>query len=234
MINFNVFIGYDDNFSIMVTLSFKYFIKIPVTKVIKLSSIKQMTINNDQHIINQILEGDVQAFSILVDRYKNLVFTLALRMLKHREDAEEISQDVFIKVYKSLYKFKGDSKLSTWIYKVTYNSCLDAIKRQKRKHQEVNIDKYDAYDIEVIDDALEKLVQIDRENAIKTCIEALASEDSFILTLYYYGELSLEEISKITGLKANNIKVKLHRARKRLAIIMKQRLEPQIMQYYGK
>ncbi|TBN03703.1 RNA polymerase sigma factor [Hyunsoonleella flava] len=193
-----------------------------------------MTINNDQHIINQILEGDVQAFSILVDRYKNLVFTLALRMLKHREDAEEISQDVFIKVYKSLYKFKGDSKLSTWIYKVTYNSCLDAIKRQKRKHQEVNIDKYDAYDIEVIDDALEKLVQIDRENAIKTCIEALASEDSFILTLYYYGELSLEEISKITGLKANNIKVKLHRARKRLAIIMKQRLEPQIMQYYGK
>lgn len=193
-----------------------------------------MTINNDQNIINQVIEGDTNAFSILVDSYKDLVFTLALRMLKHREEAEEVSQDVFIKVFKSLHKFKGDSKLSTWIYKVTYNTCLDAIKKHKRKHIEVNIDKYDAYDIEVIDDAFEKLADADRQKAVKSCIEALASEDSFILTLYYFEELSLDEIAKITALKANNVKVKLHRARKRLAIVMKQKLEPEMINHYGK
>ncbi len=193
-----------------------------------------MTINNDQYIINQVIEGDTKAFSILVDRYKDLVFTLAIRMLKQREEAEEVSQDVFIKVFKSLHKFKGDSKLSTWIYKVTYNTCLDAIKRHKRKHIEVNIDKYDTYDIEVIDDAFEKLADADRQKAVKSCVEALASEDSFILTLYYFEELSLDEIAKITVLKANNVKVKLHRARKRLAIVMKQKLEPEMINYYGK
>lgn len=229
-----MFIAYDDSCFIMVTLSLKYFFDVSVTKAIKFSSIQQMTINNDQHIINQILNGDTQAFSVLVDNYKDLVFTLALRMLKHREEAEEVSQDVFIKVYRWLHKFKGDSKLSTWIYKVTYNTCLDAIKKQQRKHQEIHIDKYDVYDIEVVDNALERLEMVDKENAIKACIEALGSDDSFILTLYYFKELSLEEIAKITGLKANNVKVKLHRARKRLAVIMKERLQPQILENYGK
>lgn len=193
-----------------------------------------MTINNDQYIINQVIEGDTKAFSILVDRYKDLVFTLAIRMLKQREEAEEVSQDVFVKVFKSLHKFKGDSKLSTWIYKVTYNTCLDAIKKHKRKHIEVKIDKYNAYDIEVIDDAFEKLADDDRQKEVKSCVEALASEDSFILTLYYFEELSLDEIAKITALKANNVKVKLHRARKRLAVIMKQKLEPEMINHYGK
>lgn len=234
MIIFNVFISYDDNFFIMVTLSLKNFFIQPVTLIVKCSSIQQMTINDDQYIINQILGGDTQAFSVLVDRYKDLVFTLALRMLKHREEAEEVSQDVFIKVYKSLHKFKGDSKLSTWVYKVTYNTCLDAIKKHKRKHKEVQIDKYDAYDIAFVDDALERLEKVDRENTIHACIDALASDDSFILTLYYFKELSLEEIAKITGLKTNNVKVKLHRARKRLAAVLKDRLEPQTLGNYGK
>ncbi len=229
-----MFIAYDDNFSFMVTLSVKYFFNLLVTPTIKLSSIQQMTINNDQHIIDLILEGDTQAFSILVDRYKDLVFTLALRMLKHREEAEEVSQDVFIKVYRSLHKFKGDSKLSTWIYKVTYNTCLDAIKKHKRKYLEINIDKYDCYDIADVDDFLEILDNEDRQKSIKTCIEVLQHEDSFILTLYYFEELSLEEIAKITSLKANNIKVKLYRARKRLAAIMKEKLEPEIIAHYGK
>ena len=96
-----------------------------------------MTINNDQIIIDQILEGDTNAFSVLVDRYKDLVFTLAIRMVKNREEAEEVSQDTFIKVYKSLSKFKGNSKFSTWIYKVAYNTCLDRLKKIKREYNVV-------------------------------------------------------------------------------------------------
>jgi len=90
-----------------------------------------MTID-DQHYINLVLQGDANAFSILVDRYKDLVFTLTLRLLKNREEAEEVPQDTFVKVYKSLAKFKGNSKFSTWIYKIIYNTSLDRIKKNKK------------------------------------------------------------------------------------------------------
>ena len=79
-----------------------------------------MTTDQETSIINQIIGGNTQAFAVLVDRYKDLVFTKAIRMLKNREEAEEVSQDTFVKVYKALPKFKGDSKLSTWVYKVAY------------------------------------------------------------------------------------------------------------------
>ena len=84
---------------------------------------------NDDVFINKILDGDSSAFAVLVDRYKDLVYTLAIRMVKNKEEAEEVAQDTFIKVYKSLAKFKGDSKFSTWIYKVAYNTCLDRLKK---------------------------------------------------------------------------------------------------------
>src|SRR5690606_9336571 len=101
-----------------------------------------MTTDQEASIINQIIGGDTQAFSVLVDVYKDLVFTLAIRMLKNREEAEEVSQDTFIKIYKALPKFKGDSKFSTWVYKVAYHSCLDRIKKNKRKFSEVEINKF--------------------------------------------------------------------------------------------
>lgn len=226
--------AYDDNFLIMVTISLKYFFDHHVTEVFKLSSIGVMTIDKDQIIIKAIIEGDAQAFTVLVDRYKDLVFTLAFRMLKRREDAEEVCQDVFVKIYKSLYKFKGESKLSTWIYRVTYNSCLDIIKKQKRKHQEISIDRFDSYDIGFIDEKFEKLDKEVREKTIKACIEALPSEESFLLTLYYFEELTLKEISKIIGISSNSIKVKLFRSRKKLATILEKRLEPEIIENYGR
>ncbi len=91
-----------------------------------------MTTNDENILIAAIKNGDTRAYAQLVDRYKDLVYTLALRMLKHREEAEEVAQDTFIKVFKSLDKFKGDSKFSTWIYRVAYNTCLDTIKKNKK------------------------------------------------------------------------------------------------------
>jgi RNA polymerase sigma-70 factor (ECF subfamily) len=193
-----------------------------------------MTTNNDNIIIHKVIAGDTNAFSALVDRYKNLVFTLALRMLKNREEAEEVSQDAFVKVYKSLTKFKGDSKFSTWIYKVTYNTCLDRLKKNKRQQNTVAIDEFTEHHIKTLDNALETMEREERKRAIKNCLELLPSEDSFLLTLYYFEEQSLEDIAKITGLSANNIKVKLFRSRKKLGTIFVQQLEPEIIEVYGR
>ena len=199
-----------------------------------MSSNPQMTATNDQDLIAKVLDGDTNAFSVLVNRYKDLVFSLALKMLKNREEAEEISQDAFIKVYKSLHKFKGDSKFSTWIYKVVYNSCLDRLKQYKKNYALVPIDEFNENQVKTLDNAFDALVSQDRKNAIQACLNKLPSEDSFLLTLYYFEEQSLEEISKIVGLTANNVKVKLFRSRKKLATILKQQLEPEMISYYEK
>lgn len=193
-----------------------------------------MTTNDDQHYINQVLDGNTQAFAILVDRYKNLVFTLALRMVKDREEAEEVSQDTFIKVYKKLNKFKGESKFSTWIYKVTYNTCLDRIKTYKKKYNTVEIDEYTAHHVKTTTTAYDTLVEQEQSQQLRNCIDLLPSEDSFLLSLFYFEEQSLEEIAKVIGITANNVKVKLYRSRKKLANILKDNLEPEILASYGR
>lgn len=166
---------------------------------------------NDQHYINLIIDGDTNAFAVLVNRYKDLVLTLALRMLKNTEEAEEVSQDAFIKAYKSLNKFKGDSKFSTWIYKITYNTSLDRIKKNRKHLNDVAIDEFTEHQVKTIDNALDNLEKKERAIAIQDCISLLPSEDGFLLTLYYFEEQTLEEMAKAVELTLNNVKVKLFR-----------------------
>ena len=189
--------------------------------------------NNDQYFIEQLQAGNTAVFADLVDTYKNLVFSLALRMLKQTEEAEEVSQDTFIKVFKGIDKFKSDSKLSTWIYRITYNSCLDRLKSKRREFMTVEIDEHNANKIGDVGNAFEVLAQKEREEAIRECLAKLPPYDAALLTLFYFEEKKLQEIEKITDLSVNTIKVRLFRARKRLAGIMQDHLEPEILQHYG-
>ncbi|GAB5564372.1 MAG: RNA polymerase sigma factor [Winogradskyella sp.] len=193
-----------------------------------------MTTIDENILIESIKNGDTNAYAKLVDRYKDLVYTLAIRMLKNREEAEEIAQDTFIKVFKSLDKFKGDSKFSTWIYRVAYNTCLDAIKKNKKHQNDVAIDEYTFNKLDTIDNALENIIKEERSVLIKNCINKLPEESSVILTLFYFEELSLDEISKVINIEANTVKVKLFRARKKLAVILEEYLQPQNRISYGK
>ena len=192
-----------------------------------------MTTNDDQILIKAIKNGDTKAYAQLVNRYKDLVYTLAIRMLKHREEAEEVAQDTFIKVFKSLDKFKGDSKFSTWIYRVTYNTCLDRIKKNKKYINDVAIDDFTFNKLDVIDNALENMIKKEKQELIKKCITKLPEDSSAILTLFYFEELSLDEISKIINMETNTVKVKLFRARKKLAVILEKHLQPQNSMEYG-
>jgi len=227
-----VFIAYDDNFLIMVTTLSNYFFLSIVTKGSSLSSNNRMSTNQDQIIIDKILNGNTNAFAELVDKYKDLVFTLALRMIKNREEAEEVSQDTFIKTFKSLEKFKGKSKFSTWVYRIAYNTCLDRLKRIKRDYHVVTIDEFTENQIKTIDNALSHMEKDEQKNEIQKCLNLLPSEDSFLLTLFYFEDQSLEEISEVVGLTANNVKVKLFRSRKKLATVLKEQLEPEILESY--
>lgn len=187
---------------------------------------------SNQPNIKAILAGDSREFSVLVDMHKRLVFTVALRMLKNREEAEEVAQDTFIKVYKSLARYKGDSKLSTWIYRIAYNTCLDRLKKNNRELNNVAIDEIAGFEIKDVDNALEQMVSSERSDLIKKCIEKLSSKDAALLTLFYFEEKSLKELGKILNMNDNAVKVGLFRARARLATILKQYLEPEIVQRY--
>ena len=228
-----MFIAYDDNLLIMVTTLSNYFFLSIVTKGSSLSSNNRMSTNQDQIIIDKILKGNTSAFAELVDKYKDLVFTLALRMIKNREEAEEVSQDTFVKTFKSLDKFKGKSKFSTWVYRIAYNTCLDRLKRIKRDYHVVTIDEFTENQIKTIDNALSHMEDDEQKKEIQKCLNLLPSEDSFLLTLFYFDDQSLEEISKVVGLTANNVKVKLFRSRKKLATVLKKQLEPEILESYG-
>ena len=184
---------------------------------------------NDQHYINLVIGGDTHAFAVLVDRYKNLVFTLSFKMLQNREEAEEVSQDAFIKVYRSLPKFKSESKFSTWLYKITYNTCLDRLRSKKRTTQIVSVDDFGEKEVRTLINVLDTIEERERKQMIQNCLNLLPGEDSFLLTLYYFQENSLKEISKIMGINENNLKIKLFRSRIKLAGILKTQLEPEII-----
>ena len=89
----------------------------------------------DEYFIQKALAGDIHSFTVLIDRYKDLVYTLSLRLVRNREDAEELSQDVFLKVYRSLGQFRGASKFSTWLYRIVYTTGINQIKKNHGCHQ---------------------------------------------------------------------------------------------------
>ena len=189
---------------------------------------------NDQYYINQVLLGEINMFAVLVDRYKDMIFTLAIKMVKNREIAEEISQDTFLKIYNSLSKFKGDSKFSTRIYKIAYNTCLDYLKKNKKEEHNVVIDELKEHLIKTTTNALSLLEDQERKQDIQYCLNLLPSEESFLLTLFYFEDQNLNEIGKIMDISVNNVKIKLFRSRKKLAVILKEQLEPEILDYYEK
>ena len=203
-----------------------------VTHAIQLASNQLMSRSTDQKIIEEIRAGNSKSFSLLVDRYKHMVYTTAFRFLKNAEEAEEVSQDVFLKAYSSLGGFRGDSKFSTWLYKIAYHKCLDELKR-RRTGEITSIEMLpDNYQPAYTDSALEKMERMERTEQIREAILALPGRDSWIVTMFYLEELSLKEIAKITGQTPNAVKVNLFRSREKLFHLLKNRLEPEIIEMY--
>jgi len=172
-------------------------------------------LKSDKYYIERILGGDVNAYSYLVDAYKGLVYTVALRMLKNEEDAEELAQDTFVKAFGSLNDFKFESKFSTWLYRITYNGAISRLR--KKRVQTFDVDDVTLPESEVVStySAINELKKEEQKRFINEAINNLKEDDAFIITLYYLKENSVEEISEITGFNFSNVKVKLHRARKR-------------------
>jgi RNA polymerase sigma-70 factor (ECF subfamily) len=166
----------------------------------------------EQIYIAQSQKGDLKAFEKLINLHKARVFTLAMRILQQREEAEEAAQDVFIQAFKSMKQFQGKAKFSTWLYKICYHISVDRLKadeNRKKKHENVAIETQNAY-MKAID---ENIVQTEQQAFVQKLLHLLPEEERFIVSLFYFDELSLKEIASVVGITENNAKVKLHRSR---------------------
>jgi RNA polymerase sigma factor (sigma-70 family) len=178
-------------------------------------------------IVDQVKQGDLLAFRLLVDLHKALAFNIALQIVRNREDAEEIAQDAFLKAWQSIHTFKGDSKFSTWFYRIVFNLAVS--KTRKKKIETSNIDDVQLSDKEISDafEAFHSLDKEDREQQLSRAMDNLKEDESLIITLFYMNENPIEEISAITGFSVPNVKVKLHRARKKLFSILNKNVNVQ-------
>ena len=172
---------------------------------------------NDKDIISAVLQGNKQAYAELVNRYQNFVFTICLRYTNSREDAEEIAQDIFVKAYRCLSDFRGDSKFSTWLYTIVNTSCITFLRKKRLQTHSLDDEKVFAV-ADNIDGGMRanQVEQKSRVTMVNQAIQLLSADDAKIITLFYKGEQRLDEIGEILGIDPNTVKVKLHRARVRL------------------
>ena len=173
---------------------------------------------DDHYYIEKVLAGQTNYFSFIVERYQDIVFSIALKVLKNREDAEEMAQESFLKAYRSLAKFKGKSRFSTWLYRITYYTCIS--ETRKKKHRFVSAD-----DVQITGEAAEMnpegFPEENRAKYIQAALKKLPEEEYTLVLLYYFEEQTVEEISTVTGLSVSNTKVRLYRIRKKLEPLLK-------------
>jgi RNA polymerase sigma-70 factor (ECF subfamily) len=186
-----------------------------------------METRGESYYIQRVRSGDREAFSWLVDRYSDMVYTICLRMLGNEMDAAETAQDAFVKAFRAMGSFQEKSKFSTWLYRITYNQCISVIRKRVRMIDlvdDIPEEKESGADLSGID----LLSLKERKNYLQQAIETLPETDAVVITLFYYEELSLEEIEAVTGLTNNNVRIKLHRSRKKLYLELQKMLKSEV------
>ena len=173
--------------------------------------------SNNQDYIRRVKAGDFKAFSYIVSDYQQMVFTIVFRIVNNREDAEDITQEIFIKVFKSLNSFKEESEFSTWLYRIAYNTTLSEVRKRKIVFSSFD-DDFSMLKDEEINENIEDLAVEERISYLEQALKTLPAEDTLLITMFYLDNQSIEEIGRISNLSQANVKVKLHRIRKKLAI----------------
>jgi len=165
----------------------------------------------DAELVNQILKGNMNAFTFLVNRYQKLVVHITSRLIQRQEEVEDVCQDVFLKVYQNLGKYRFECKLSTWIATIAYNTSINYLRKYK-KMVEVNADDSIVL-INMTDYKLDDYERTDLHQYIHEQIELLPVQYRTVLTLYHLEEFSYQEIEQITGMPEGTIKSYLFRAK---------------------
>ncbi|MEO1054610.1 MAG: sigma-70 family RNA polymerase sigma factor [Bacteroidota bacterium] len=186
-----------------------------------------MNDQSDLACVDQVVNGDIDAFSTLVDKYRRETYTLALRIVKNEEDAEEVSQDAFVKAFKSIAKFKREAAFSTWLYRIVYNTALSKIKKKQLDSTSIE-ERHEEISASDTIQSFQQLVKKDQRKYIHHALNRLSEEEATLINLHYINGKAMEEVGKITGLSHSNVRVKIFRARKKLHVYLHNALKEEI------
>lgn len=171
--------------------------------------------NTDEWLhIENVRRGNLASYTFLVDKYKNMAYTIALKVVSNPQDAEDVAQESFVKAYLQIKNFEGKAKFSTWLYTIVYRTAVSRLQKNQIQFQAIDEDFSENYTYEHVSSPIDTLQITERDKFVKEAVQRLPKIESLIITLYYLNENSIEEIQEITGLTAANIKIKLFRARK--------------------
>ena len=179
-----------------------------------------MNQKGDIAYIEQVLQGNVNAYSYIVERHKDKAYNLAFRICGNNEEAEEIAQDSFLKAYRSLSGFKMKSSFATWLYRIVYNTAISQVRIKKKGILSLEDFPADATDFIGHNSSEEDAEQEYRSSLVNFALQKIREEERGLISLYYYDELNFDEISAVTGISKPNIKVKLFRARQKMLEII--------------
>ena len=179
-----------------------------------------MDYKGDIYYIDQVLEGKTNAFSYIVDRHKNKAFNLAFRICGNHEEAEELAQDSFLKAYRALRSFKMKSSFATWFYRIVYNTTISHVRLKKKGVLSLEDFPADATDFIGTNTNEEEAEKEYRNSLVNFALQKITDEERGLISLYYYEEMSTDEIADVTGISKSNIKVKLFRARQKMQEII--------------
>lgn len=171
---------------------------------------------DDNHYINEVLSGNTASFAVLIDRHKDLVFTIAMNITRNREDAEEVAQDAFLKAFRKLDSFRKESGFQTWLYRIAYNESISRIRKNKVKLLDLEEEITEGVPEEEVEEEVGGLDEQEQKLVISKILGGLPETDRAIVTLFYLENHTVKDIADITGLSESNVKVRLHRVRKRI------------------
>lgn len=181
-------------------------------------------VTKEEMIINKVLSGDAGAFKALVDAYKDLVFSIVFKVVKKREEAEEVTQDTFLKAYHALVSFKNESKFSTWLFRIAYNTAISKIRKKSITTSTIDDYVIENYSVDEVQANLDLMEENERLMLLSKAIAQLHEDEQLLINLFYYNHQSIDEISLITGNSDANVKVKLHRIRKKMYTFMNEQM----------
>jgi RNA polymerase sigma-70 factor (ECF subfamily) len=174
----------------------------------------------EAHIIKEILNGKTEQYEYFLDRYGQQVFVLVDRIVSCQEDAEELTQDVFLKAFQQLSSFKAESSFSTWIYRIATNLAISAVRKKRNDVLRLDDSVFANLSDTQVDEALEDDSEEQMER-LQQAMNQLEADERALITLYYLEEKPLAEVAFILGMTEGNAKVKLHRIRKKLYVLIK-------------
>jgi RNA polymerase sigma-70 factor (ECF subfamily) len=181
-----------------------------------------MELYSDTYYIKRIQEGDTSAYACILDKYSRQIYSLTFKIVRNKEDAEELAQDVFLKVFKHLNSFNGDSSFSTWIYRIAYNTAISYTRKKKQECLAIEEAVIANVTEEEVADALGQTDAGRQMEILDNALGQLPIDERTMILLFYMEGRSIDEIASITAFSVSNVKTKLHRIRKKLFVLMKE------------